>query len=52
MFDRSIYPLDTADYGPADDRVADETVTSCRVCGALAIDHTQGRYSIFGTCPR
>lgn len=46
-------PTDTAQYGPMDpERDQGPDVTSCLVCGRLAIDHTEGRWSVYGTCPR
>ena len=46
-------PEDTADYGPMGnpdyERGPDETY--CRNCDQIALDHTPGRWSIYGVCP-
>jgi hypothetical protein len=42
---------DTADYGHADDLGVEPDVTVCRTCNHLAVEHTEGRYSVYGVCP-
>lgn len=46
-------PRDTADYGPMrdPDHMLGPDETYCLNCGVLALEHTGGRYSIYGVCP-
>jgi|GEM_PF-2046781 len=45
-------PDDTADYGGSkDSNGRGPEVTYCLRCRRLAIDHTPGKYSIYGVCP-
>jgi len=48
-----IEPEDTADYGPMGNPQCDlgPDETRCWNCDHLALDHTPGRWSIYGVCP-